>query len=101
VFPAFVSSHEVHRQSPSNVVLSIMTAERLRPVPEVFVFPVPFAASATLIAMSMRLVWGARARLYLPQILLQVATGAMLTLSAPSMKSAPIITVFDAKLENV
>jgi len=101
VFLGFVSSREVHPQFPNNVVQLTPIAELRRPVLEVFVFQARGNVSATLIATSMRLAWGVHARLCMRRTLLQVAIGVMLTLSALSMKSAPITTVFDAKLENV
>jgi len=101
VFLAFVSSHVVQHRYLNNDALSTMTAEQLRLVLEVFVFQARGAARATLSATSMRLVWGVRVKLYLLRILLGAAIGVTSTLNALFMKSAPIITVFDAKPENV
>lgn len=77
-----------------------MIAELLRYVLAAIAFLVPGDALAIRNAISTRHAWVGPAKPCLPQILLAVVTGAMLTLNVPFTKHAKTTTVCDAKRVN-
>lgn len=101
VFLAFVSNREARLWHHDSHALFHTSVDLLRPVLEGYACQARLCALGTISAILMKHAWVDHAKHSMLQILLLVATGAMLTRSALFTKNAQSIIAYDANLVNV